>query len=215
MRTIIAISLYLFSVSLVLNAQKEAFDYLDVFNLQMVANPEISPDGGRIVYTRHQFDIMEDRRYTNLWQINFDGLNHRPLTSGKSNYTSPVWSPDGGRIAYVSAEEGSSQIFVRWMDSGETVSITNLQQTPSGIQWSPDGEMLLFSMRIPHQRPSMVSLPQSPEGSNWAPPPVVIEHVQYRSDGNPDFVEEGFRQLFFGILGWRGRTATFRGTFQS
>jgi dipeptidyl aminopeptidase/acylaminoacyl peptidase len=196
MRTIIAISLYLFSVSPVLNAQKEVFDYLDVFNLQMVANPEISPDGERIVYTRHQFDIMEDRRYTNLWQIDFDGLNHRPLTSGKSNYTSPLWSPDGGRIAYVSGEEGSSQIFVRWMDSGETVSITNLQQTPSGIQWSPDGEMLLFSMRIPHQRPSMVSLPQSPEGSNWASPPVVIEHVQYRSDGNPDFVGEGYRQLF-------------------
>jgi dipeptidyl aminopeptidase/acylaminoacyl peptidase len=196
MRTLIAVLLYLLSMSPVLNAQKEVFNYMDVFDLQMVANPEISPDGERIVYTRHQFDIVEDRRYTNLWQIDFDGLNHRPLTSGKSSYTSPVWSPVGDRIAYVSGEEGTSQIFVRWMDSGETVSITNLQHTPSGIQWSPDGEKLLFSMRIPHQRPSMVSIPSAPKGSSWASPPVVIEHVQYRADGNPGFVEEGYRQLF-------------------
>nr|MBS0037633.1 S9 family peptidase [Saprospiraceae bacterium] len=195
MRLVILIAIGLLLSSLT-TAQKEAFNYLDIFDLQMVADPEISPDGERIVYTRHQFDIVDDRRYTNLWQIDFDGSNHRPLTSGKSNYSSPVWSPDGKRIAYVSGKEGSSQIFVRWMDSGEAVSITNLQHSPSGLQWSPDGKKLLFSMRIPHQRPSIVSIPSAPKGAHWAPPPVVIEHVQYRADGNPGFIEEGYRQLF-------------------
>ncbi|HKK26450.1 MAG TPA: hypothetical protein VJ941_12530, partial [Gracilimonas sp.] len=38
------------------------FDYMDIFDLQMVANPQISPDGNTIVYQRHQFDVMTDRR---------------------------------------------------------------------------------------------------------------------------------------------------------
>lgn len=189
---IIVVSLFL---SGTLYSQHSTFSELDVFDLQFVADPVISPDGQMIVYVRHQFDIMSDRRYTNLWKIDSDGNNHRPLTSGKNNYRSPVWSPDGKQIAYVSNEEGSSQIFVRWMVSDESVSITNLTNTPSNLSWSPDGEMLLFSINVPKKSTPMYSLPTPPEGANWAKGPEVIEQVRYRSDGNSGFIKEGYRQL--------------------
>ena len=38
---------------------------------------------------------MADKRRSNLWIVNFDGTNHRPLTSGNYGDTSPRWSPDG------------------------------------------------------------------------------------------------------------------------
>lgn len=177
-------------------AQKKAFDYLDVFDLQYVADPQISPDGETIIYVRHQFDIMTDQRYTNLWKISFDGENHRALTSGTSTYGTPVWSPDGSRIAYTSTEEGSNQIFIRWMDSGETYSITNLTSSPGNIQWSPDGEKLLFTMRIEEKRPSIASYPSPPNGAEWAPPSKEIEHVQFRSDGTLGFINEGYTHIF-------------------
>ena len=47
----------------------EFFGYMDVFDLQMVDNPKISPDGKTIIYERHQFDVMTDKRIVNLWQI--------------------------------------------------------------------------------------------------------------------------------------------------
>lgn len=177
-------------------AQDRNFDYLDIFDLQMVADPQISPDGEQIVYVRHQFDIMEDKRYTNLWIINFDGSNHRPLTSGKNNYSSVRWSPDGKRIAYITNEEGKSEIFVRYMETGEVASITNLQYGPSDLSWHPEGKYLLFSKRIPQSRPSIASIPSAPSGANWSDPAVEIEHVRYRADGKFGFVREGFRQLF-------------------
>jgi len=65
----------------------EYFDYMDLFELQMVDNPEISPDGNTIIYERHQFDAMTDRRFVNLWKTSFAGNEHVPLTSG----TNPVW----------------------------------------------------------------------------------------------------------------------------
>ena len=177
-------------------AQSQSFDYMDIFDLQMVANPVISPDGSTIVYVRNQFDIMDDRRYTNLWRIDFEGSNHRALTSGKSNYSAPVWSPQGDRIAFVSGKEGRSQIFVTRAEKGESYSITNLINSPSNIRWSPDGTQLLFSKNVSYNRPSIASIPSAPSGASWAPAPVVIEHVRYRTDGNPGFVEESYRQLF-------------------
>src|SRR5215472_10150772 len=117
----------------------------DIFNMQTASDPQISPDGQRIVYVRGFADIMQDRRHSNLWIINADGTNHRPLTTGLSNDSSPRWSPDGTRIAYISGEDGRSQIFVRWMDTGQTARITAIEFAPSGIEWSPDGKQVSFA----------------------------------------------------------------------
>lgn len=179
-----------------LQAQTTNFDYLDVFELQFVGNPKISPDGENIVYVRHQFDIMTDKRYTNLWQINFDGTAHRPLTSGKNSYGTPVWSPDGTKLAYTSTEEGSNQIFIYWLDSGDAASVTNVQQSPGNLRWSPDGSQLLFSMRIPAEKPVIGTVPSPPQGAEWAKPATVINHVQYKSDGRSGILEEGYTHLF-------------------
>lgn len=178
------------------DAQKKAFDYMDVFDLQMVGDPQISPDGETIIYVRHQFDVMTDRRYTNLWSIGVDGSNHMALTSGKSTYSAPEWSPDGSRIAYTSSEEGSSQIFVRWMETGEVSSITNLKHSPGNLSWSPDGDKLLFTMRIPADSPRIANYPAPPEGAEWSRGAKVIEHVQYRADGLPGFLDEGYTHIF-------------------
>lgn len=177
-------------------AQSTTFDYLDIFDLQFVDDPQISPDGNTIVYVRHQFDIMTDRRYTNLWSISFSGDNHQPLTSGKSSYGTPVWSPDGSKLAYTSSEEGSSQIFVRWMERGATSSITNLTHSPGNLQWSPDGSKLLFTMRIPAEKPNIANLPSPPKGAEWTEGATVINYVQYKADGVFNILEEGFTHIY-------------------
>src|SRR5579871_4572812 len=75
---------------------------MDVFNLQFAADPQISPDGKRIVYVRQFSDVMNDKRESNLWIINADGMEDRALTNGNYNDSSPRWAPDGTRIAYIS-----------------------------------------------------------------------------------------------------------------
>src|SRR5215472_6679252 len=114
---------------------------MDEFQIQLPTDPEISPDGKKIVYVRRFADPMTDRRFSNLWIINTDGTDHRPLTTGNHNDASPRWSPDGTRIAYLGDTDGKQQIYVRWMDSGQTARITNLDQSPDSINWSPDGKM--------------------------------------------------------------------------
>ncbi|MXZ61347.1 MAG: S9 family peptidase, partial [Acidobacteria bacterium] len=123
------------------------FQPMDVFQLEFAAEPQISPDGARVVYVRTSMDIMTDRQRTELWIVNADGSGHRRLGAGAS----PRWSPDGTRIAYV--EDG--QIHLRWMDTGETATLTQLLESPSGLRWSPDGGRIAFNMLVPYPPPQL------------------------------------------------------------
>ncbi|MBK7807472.1 MAG: S9 family peptidase [Saprospiraceae bacterium] len=186
--------LSLFSGTLV--SQAGFFNYTDVYDLQFATNASISPDGSTIIYNRVQYDIMTDKRYSNLWSIATDGSNHTPITSGKNNYSQIIWSPDGKQIAYTSNEEGKSQIFIRWMDSGAATSITNLTSAAANLKWSPDGNMLLFSRQIDEPMPMIGKLPSPPEGATWAAAAKVIRHVGYKEDGTPIASGESYTQLF-------------------
>src|SRR5687767_590144 len=171
------------------------FEPIEIFELEWASDPRISPDGKRIVYVRNFMDIMKDRYRSNLWTIDVDGNAHRPLTSGTANYSSPRWSPDGTRLLYASSESGSSQIHIRWLDSGQSAMLTRLPRAPRQISWSPDGKQIAFVMSVEEQVKPWATMPKAPEGAEWAKPARVIESVQYRSDGS-GYIEPAFSQIF-------------------
>src|SRR3954470_20757858 len=133
---------------------------LDVFQLEIADDAQISPDGSKIVYVRASYDIMTDRARRNLWMVNADGTNNRPLRSESKSFQTPRWSPDGTRLAYVSAAEGSPQLYVRWMDSGQTALLTNLQEAPEAIEWSPDGKSIAFAQLVPYDKDPLAVPPK-------------------------------------------------------
>ncbi|MEN8374035.1 MAG: S9 family peptidase [Gemmatimonadota bacterium] len=176
-------------------AGARAFQPEDVFQLEWAADPRISPDGRRVAYVRMAMDVMTDRAVGSLWLVSADGSDHRPLLDEPGRASSPRWSPDGGRLAYVASDDGRSQIFVRWMSSGQTARVTQVEHAPAALAWSPDGRWLAFTMLVPGDGPQVAQLPPRPEGAEWAEPARVIERVQYRSDGD-GFLEEGFTHVF-------------------
>jgi dipeptidyl aminopeptidase/acylaminoacyl peptidase len=167
----------------------------DVFNLQLATDPQISPDGKRIIYVRRFSDIMTDQRHSNLWVVNTDGIDHRPLTSGNFNDASPRWSHDGSQIIYISNRDGGPQIYRRWMDSGQTAKLTNLTAEPAGITWSPDDQWISFTMFVPEKAPDLVQMPTAPEGAKWAEPAKVIDRLIYRFNG-AGYLKTGYTHLF-------------------
>ncbi|HXZ20184.1 MAG TPA: DPP IV N-terminal domain-containing protein, partial [Candidatus Acidoferrales bacterium] len=155
----------------------------DEFRIQFPSSPEVSPDGKKIVYVRNFADSATDRRYTNLWIINPDGSDHRALTSGNRSDSSPTWSPDGTRLAYISDADGKPEIYVRWMDTGQTARITDSTYPPGGISWSPDGKLISYSSFVQTKGPHVAELPMPPAGAKWADPPVAYDQLVYRFNG--------------------------------
>jgi len=121
---------------------------MDIFHFQYALDPQISPDGSKIVYVRRFADVMSDKRDSNLWIVNADGSENRPLTTGNYSDDSPKWSPDGTRLAYISDRDGKPQLYVRWMDTGQTAKITDLEFPPMNPVWSPDGKQIAFSSLV-------------------------------------------------------------------
>ena len=178
-----------------LTTAAERLSLTDIFQIQTATQPEISPDGKRIVYQRNFADITTDRRYSNLWIVNFDGSGDRPLTSGQFTDANARWSPDGTELAFTSNRDGSTQVWRIWLDSGQMAQVTRVNSAPASLNWSPDGKWISFVAHVPQAAPKIADLPAAPEGAKWAEPAKVIDKLVYRFNG-AGYLKPGYTQVF-------------------
>ena len=179
------------------SSERPPLSYADIFGLEWVTDPQISPDGRWIVYVRRAMDVRNDQVTKSLWLISSDGAIHRPLSNAANSGTLPRWSPDGQRIAWIAADgKRGSQIFMHWLEAGTSGAISRLPESPQSLAWSPDGRWLAFTMAVPATRkPFEIELPKAPDGATWAEPPTVVDRMVYRADGE-GFLPDTFNHVF-------------------
>jgi dipeptidyl aminopeptidase/acylaminoacyl peptidase len=178
-----------------ISAQTEGFSELDVFQVEYASDVHIAPDGEWVVYVRNSMSIMRDRREGRLWTVRTDGSQHRQLTTGDQPQASPRWSPDGSRIAFVTRGDDGPEIYLFWLETGESARLTQLERAPRDLAWSPDGSQIAFSMLVPEAPPHLASLPPRPEGAQWAEAPLVETRVRHEADGS-GYIEPGYNHIF-------------------
>ena len=171
------------------------FTGADLFGLSVATDPQISPDGRSIAYVRQSADIMTDRARSTIWLVDVATGKQQPLVAGTGSHFSPRWSPDGTRLAYFSTAEGSSQLYVRWMGSGEAARVTGLPNSPNSLEWSPDGRLIAYDMIVPDEAMKLGTTPTKPEGAQWAAPLEIIDKVNYRADGL-GYIKPGYSHVF-------------------
>ncbi|MGH9866642.1 MAG: S9 family peptidase [Candidatus Polarisedimenticolia bacterium] len=162
-------------------------------DFEQVTDPQLSPDGSQILYTRRWINQMKDGWDSALWLMSSDGSRNRFLVEGSS----ARWSPDGTRIVYIAEQRsGGAQIFVRWMDAEGAVSqVTRVTEPPSNLRWSPDGRSIAFTMLVPRKDRWPIDMPAAPKGATWTEAPRLIETTHYRQD-REGFMKDGFLHIF-------------------
>ncbi len=144
---IIALNFSAFSLA----GDKRTTTETDLFKFVWIADPQISPDGSRVVFVREWVNQKADRYDTALWIVPTTGGTARQLTAGPRDL-GPRWSPDGKMLAFIRSGEKDgkpqpAQIWLLSLDGGEAQQLTDSPRSPGGFEWSPDGKTIAFVSR--------------------------------------------------------------------
>jgi dipeptidyl aminopeptidase/acylaminoacyl peptidase len=160
----------------------------DLFRYRLVSDPQLSPDGERVVYVLQRTDAEKNKYFKNLWLVDDGG--DRPFTQGDVNDASPRWSPDGRSIAFTSDRGERCQLWRIRTDGGEAEQLTQLEEGAVGeFRWSPDGTRIAFSFRPkpPWARKEAV---EERKKNDRSAPPLVVRRMHYREEGGGYFGDE-------------------------
>lgn len=176
----------------------------DLFQIKLVSDPWLAPDGSRVAYVVTELNEESDAYTSAIWLLSLAGESPRRLTSGSHRDQSPRWSPDGSHIAFVSNRQGhtatreksdepssgvsaeekpQAQIWLIPTDGGEARQVTSVAHGASEPVWSPDGQSLAFLAKT--KPADDLNAPSEPEA---VADERVITSIRYRSDGS-GFVE--------------------------
>lgn len=168
----------------------------DLFRLRLVSDPQLSPDGGRVVYVLTRTDLEKNQYFSSLYLVDLaDDAPDRPFTAGDHRDCSPRWSPDGTRIAFVSDRGETAQLWCIPADGGEAQLLTHLDEGSIGeVHWSPQGDRIAFTFRA---KPAECrkSAREEREKSHRSTPPQVIRRLHYREEG-AGFIGEELWQVY-------------------
>jgi len=131
--------------------QKRSLTEKDLFDFVWIANPQVSPDGTRVAFTRVNVDDKRTNYETSIWIATTNG-KEAPIrmTNGKHD-AQPRWSPDGTHIIFVrggdkdeTGKPKAGQLAMLSLAGGEASKITDLPKGASNPVWSPEGKRIAF-----------------------------------------------------------------------
>jgi len=111
------------------------------------ANPQFSPDGGRVAFTSHRSGQPE------IWVVDGQGRDPRQLTffGRKGSIGAPRWSPDGNTIAFDFGAEDGNNVDIYVISAlggpGPPRRVTTSPAIDAMPSWSKDGRFIYFGSR--------------------------------------------------------------------
>ncbi|MBN8822965.1 MULTISPECIES: S9 family peptidase [unclassified Spirosoma] len=147
----------------------------DMYRLQTVSDPQVSPDGKWISYGLSTVDTTKDKRNSDLWMVSWDGKETVQLTNSPDGESRARFSPDGKYLSFVSARQGATKGQIWLMDrrGGEAKKLTDLKTDLEDYDWSPDGKKIALVLRDPDYADSAKTKVRKP---------YVLDRYHFKAD---------------------------------
>jgi len=131
-------------LSIVQAAEKRAMTVEDLWAMKRIGEVALSPDGHWLAFALAQYDIEKNSGNSDIWLVPAMGGEPRQLTFSSKFDGVPRWKPDGTGLAFISAREGSRQIYFLSLTGGEAFKLTDFPIDVEDFIWSPDGRHFAF-----------------------------------------------------------------------
>ena len=165
----------------------------DHFQLRLPADPQIAPDGRHVAFVRMRADVEADGWVSEVCVVDTASGIHVELGRGSQ----PRWAPDSLSVAFVAPVQGRFAI-ERWFPgSGKAQTLVRLDEAPSALAWSPDGNRLAFVKRVPAMA-AEVPAPawEKLRTPQWSAPGIYSEKLIRRVEGCDGDQPDGHHHIF-------------------
>ena len=122
----------------------------DVYKMEAVSRPKISPEGSWILYSQSKIDAAKDRSVSKLYMMSSDGKETITLTEQTKGVGNYQWSPDGKYISYLTKgrdEDKGSQIFLMDRRGGEGVQLSDIKGEINDYVWFNNGKKMIVVVK--------------------------------------------------------------------
>lgn len=161
----------------------------DLLKIVYVGDPQISPDGDRVLFARKT--ITDKNKYlTQLFTVDREG-HLTQWTQGEKSSGAGRWSPDGAWISFVGSRDGAAgQIYLLSTAGGEARKLTSFPEGSLGeYKWSPDGKWIAATFRDAVPTETEAAKKERTE-KGLSEPPIEIDSAWYRLDGDGYFANQ-------------------------
>ena len=132
-------------------AAARGFDVRDMVSLDRVSAPTLSPDGGVLVFSKRVMDANKTKASNSLWRRDLRTRDMAPpkqISPEDWNVNSPAFSRDGQTLYFLSAKNGSQQLYAMPAEGGTPRQLTDFPVDVDSFKLSPQGDRIVFSAGV-------------------------------------------------------------------
>lgn len=144
-----------------------------------VSDPQVSPDGKRVLYGVTRIDIAANKSNRDLWVMDIDGKNATQLTNTPNSESNAVWIDGGKRIAFVykddKADKAVNQVWVMNADGTGRQCVSSMKKDIEGFSISPDEKKIIVISTVKYDTRAVDVYPDMPKSDAR-----IIDDLMYR-----------------------------------
>ena len=134
----------------------------------------VSPDGKKIAYTIAYYSVPENKSNREVFVMNADGSENQQITHTPYQENEVTWIKGGTKLAFLSNDNGSSQLYEMNPDGSGRKQLTNYDGDIEGYSISPDGKKLLFISQVKTKESTADKYPDLPKATG-----IIVTDLMY------------------------------------